>query len=144
MNGHENINIPHLEVPDFWMSLWILTSSFTLNFIQPVKVYKKDTISQLISVSLRASSLTFLFLVMSSHLISYATAGTHETTTLAEQGPDSVANLTYTHLYGGRQGIFCRNNLRPDQLSYLADHINTRACSIKRSRMMKRKETPPP
>lgn len=128
MNEYENTHIPHLGVPDFWMRLQNLTSSFTLNFIQPVKVYKGDAISQLISVSLRASSLTFLSLVMSSHLISYATAGTHKTTTLAEQSPDPVANFTRTHIYRGRQDIFCRNNLQLDQLSYPADHINTRAC----------------
>lgn len=48
MNEDENINIPHLAVPDFWVRLWNLTSSLTVNFIQPVKVYKGDAISQLI------------------------------------------------------------------------------------------------
>lgn len=48
MSEVENINIPHLAVLGFWVRLWNLTSSLTLNFIQPVKVYKGDAISQLI------------------------------------------------------------------------------------------------
>lgn len=39
--------------------------------------------------------------------------------------------------------MFGRDNLQLHQLSYLADHINTRAHLRKRSRMVKQKEPPP-
>lgn len=81
---------------------------------------------------------------MSSHLVSYTTTSTHETTLLAEQGFDPVEKFyAHTHTHTHRlTDMFAGVYFHLDLLFYLVDHIRTSADSGRSSRMKKQKQTP--